>query len=356
MSKACDIQNTVKQNQDHQCHFVLKSTQINAYEQRHMHAMEQPEMLMNRAAGFVARYISTHFNTQPVFFIIGPGNNGADGLLCAKMLQQQGWEVYCFVLCQKTIKPKWPRLRLDDGSFYDPLCVVADHAIETFDIPAKALVIDAGFGIHQRLPLSAQMRSIIAQMHQKEAYIISIDLPTGVSCDDGQVDVGAVKAKKTLTFQAFKPAHLLQPSAFHCGDVSVYDLGIKISDHEISMQVNHPALWLHHFPVPTFDMHKYSRGALVILVGRKRPGAAILAALAARRLCGAVVLCADHTQADVIRTTYPGFIVEEINDTISFIDFIDGFKANAILIGPGAGLIGSVRDKIIKILNKNIPL
>ncbi len=350
------LNKTIGSHLKRQYGLVMTAEQMRVSEQAQMQHMEQPSLLMTKASQHIACFINNHFNHQKLYFLIGPGNNAGDGLLAAHMLNDAGWDIALYVFDQKNIQALWDKVT---SSYQEPIFLSQFDTIQTldaFEVKQDILIIDALFGIGQRLPLDESVTNIIKKAHQSNACIISVDMPTGVDSDTGVVDENAIKANYTLTFQAYKPGHLLNPGAHHCNEVLLFDIGLKLQEQKSTCAVNHPTAWGQQLPKPCFHWHKYKRGTVAVLVGKEKPGAAILAAQAARKVCGGVFLCAPQEIASHIRLLYPGFIVESIQDTISFIDFVDIKHIDSVLIGPGVGIIGSVRDKVIKLLQTKTAL
>ena len=155
------------------------------------------------------------------------------------------------------------------------------------------MIVDALFGAGLNRPAKGDPFSVIEAMNKSGAPILSVDLPSGIRGDTGEVMGGeelgaAVRATQTVTFFRKKPAHLLLPGRLHCGEVRVADIGI---DDRVLGQVNPRTFendwtfWRDSFPIPALNTHKYKRGHVAVVSGGvASTGAARLAARAALRI------------------------------------------------------------------------
>ncbi len=226
--------------------------------------------LMARAGWAVAR-AARRFGPCRTLVLCGPGNNGGDGYVAARLLDAAGWPVRLAAL-----EP--PRA----GS--DAALAAADWSGPTAEFtPAEAaragLVIDAVFGAG----LSRDVDPRVADTLAAAKRILAVDVPSGVDGATGAVRGRVAAAACTVTFFRRKPGHHLLPGRALCGDIVLADIGLPASvldDIRPKTAANDPALWrLPELPAST---HKYARGYVSVLGGRSMTGAAQLAAAAAR--------------------------------------------------------------------------
>ncbi|MEM7073165.1 MAG: NAD(P)H-hydrate dehydratase, partial [Pseudomonadota bacterium] len=343
---------------------VARRAEIRAAEQAFM---AQPGLLMARAARQIANDIEAVFGqklcgqarTDPanpdksIWFLIGKGKNGGDGLTAAKMLKDQGWKIKLYAVQSETrLRQLWPALLLDDEQSFTLDALGPVYPLQDFQPGPGMIVVDALFGIGFRPPLDRTVRTVLERCRAASVHLVSIDMPSGVGCDHGDADPGAARASRTITFTAMKPGLLLLPGAAFAGQIVVADIGIQIPG---KISCNHPESWRADVPVPNAESHKYKRGHLMVFAGLERPGAAILAARAARRFCGAVSLCIHQSLAPAVRIHWPGLMVQSLRSTDHFIDAVRMTSCSAVLIGPGAGLDQLVRSAICAILQMRIP-
>lgn len=284
--------------------------------------------LMEHAGRAVARAIRRHFRPCPTVVLCGPGNNGGDGFVVARRLEEAGWPVRVALYGDRD------RLAGDAARaaarWRGPVEPLAPAAV------ARAqLVVDAVFGAGLARPVGGVVAATLAACR---APVVAVDLPSGVAGDTGAVLGFAPQAALTVTFFRLKPAHLLRPGRDLCGETLCAPIGIPdavlpaIAPRTFR---NDPALWRGRLRRPGPDDHKYSRGSLTIVAGAAMTGAARLAARAARRAGAGLVTiaCPDAASAAACRAGEPGVIVTEMPVG----DLLGDARRQVWLVGPGGG-------------------
>jgi len=253
--------------------------------------------LMENAGRAVARAARRRFSPCRTLVLCGPGNNGGDGFVAARHLEDAGWPVAVASLGPPVgdaavAAAGWRGVRV---------AFTAEQA-------ARAeLVIDAVFGAG----LTRDIDPPVADVLRAARRLVAVDVPSGLDGATGQVRGYAPRADMTVTFFRQKPGHLLLPGRTLCGEIFLSDIGIPESVlAEIGPRTWHngPSLW--RIPTPATDGHKYDRGDVTVL-GGTMPGAARLAALAARRAGAGMVTIAATDPLGVFRAGEPGTIVDE---------------------------------------------
>ncbi|MFO1120127.1 MAG: NAD(P)H-hydrate epimerase [Rhodospirillales bacterium] len=203
--------------------------------------------LMEAAGRAVAAAIRQRWRPRPVTVLCGPGNNGGDGFVVARLLQADGWPVRLGLLGSAerlqgdaaVNARRWsgPVRRLDD-----PLLL------------ARApLIVDALFGAGLARPLAGGAAAILEDVGRRGLDVVGIDVPSGVHGDTGAVLGIAPQCRLTVTFFRAKPGHLLLPGRDLCGELVVADIGIPPSVlAAIAPQTfaNGPSLWAAGLPRP----------------------------------------------------------------------------------------------------------
>ena len=281
------------------------------------------ETLMEAAGRAVARAIRARFRPCRTLVLAGPGNNGGDGYVAARYLEHAGWPVAVAALA-----PPSPSTAAAAAAARWNGPMVAFSAAEA----ARAgLVVDALFGAGLTRPLAPEIVDILRTV---QAPLVAVDVPSGLDGATGQVLGHAPQAALTISFFRLKPGHLLLPGRALCGETLLADIGLPEALLEgIAPQCwrNYPSLWA--LPSLELSAHKYTRGHLTILAGANMPGAARLAASAARRLgAGLVTLHAENLElAAMLRADAPGQLVSDAT--------LDALLADARrkvwLAGPG---------------------
>jgi len=194
--------------------------------------------LMDHAGAAVAAAIERRWSPRPVVVLCGPGNNGGDGLVVARLLAQRGWPVRLGLAGGRArLAPalqgqaaQWP------GAFED-----LDDGL----LGGAALVVDALFGAGLNRPLEGAAAQILRSVAERHLPVVAVDVPSGLDGDTGKSGA-AIAAELTVTFCRRKPGHVLQPGRALCGQIEVADIGIPeavvrrlgINTYEIG-----PGLW-----------------------------------------------------------------------------------------------------------------
>ena len=279
-------------------------------------------VLMDNAGRAVARAVLRHVRPCRTLVLCGPGNNGGDGYVAARLLAQQGWPVRLAALAA-------PRAGSDAAQ------AAAHWRGPAADFtPAEAqraeLVIDAVFGAG----LTRDVDGLVADTLRAAPRIVAVDAPSGLDGATGAVRGYAPHAEVTVTFFRLKPGHLLLPGRDLCGQLELADISLpKASLQHVQPRcfANSPTLW--QLPVPATDAHKYSRGHVTVLGGPAMTGAARLAADAARRSGAGMVTIAASGSGDVYRSGSPGVIVNEA----PLPELLGDPRRHVWVCGPGLG-------------------
>jgi hydroxyethylthiazole kinase-like uncharacterized protein yjeF len=282
------------------------------------------ETLMECAGRAVYEEIISRYSMKPIQVICGPGNNGGDGYVVARLLQEAGWPVEVIGTPQKN--PPYSRA-LWEGDILP---------FQASSITPGALIVDGIFGIGLQRDLEEDYANMVIKMNEVASFIVAIDIPSGINTDNGYIMTEAVMANQTITFDFRKPGHLLLPGREHCGEVVVRPIGLaKSENEEYKVYVNHPELWRHLYPIPTSFSHKYSRGYLCILGGPEMTGAARFAAESARRMgVGMTKIESLPISHDIYKLACVGVLTRALSHAQ---DFAQDVRITAALIGPGSG-------------------
>lgn len=216
--------------------------------------------------------LSTVTGQARVLVVVGPGNNGGDGLFAAARLSRLGHRVSCWMTS--------PHYHEAGAAAADNAGVTRVDAPEAFAALGDAdLVIDAVFGIGARPGLRGAVADLAHACSDVGVPVLSADLPSGLAADSNEAG-DTFRADVTVTFGARKLAHVAQPAASRCGRVRVADIGITPADEGI--RVMEPADVARWWPTPGPTSDKYSRGVVGLDTGSALfPGAGVLSTLGA---------------------------------------------------------------------------
>ena len=286
--------------------------------------------LMQRAGAAVADVVCERFSQRPTAVLCGPGDNGGDGYVVARLLAERGWPVWV----ERLGPPKSPAAIGVAKAWPGRTCGLGAAAS-----PAE-LTVDALFGAGLNKPLGGEAARAARASQSRPDQIVAIDMPSGVSGDLGRpIGDAAFWAGLTVTFHAKKPGHCLQPGQTHCGEVVVADIGLEPA---ISALVeNTPEAWLAQFPWPTALSHKHVRGRLVVVGGDPwNTGAARLSARAGLRMGAGLVTVLSPPEA---LRVYAGHLEAVMLKSFEIEAELEALAADvdAAIIGPAAGLTES---------------
>jgi hydroxyethylthiazole kinase-like uncharacterized protein yjeF len=306
--------------------------------------------LMERAGAAVADAVAgRHPVGSRVVVLAGPGNNGGDGFVAARLLAQRGFNVDLMLAGEVA------RLKGDAAAaaakWKGP---VAPPQPDGF---ANArVIVDALFGAGLDRPAEGHARAMIEAMNAQAAPILAIDLPSGINGSTGAVMGTAVNATQSVTFFRKKVGHMLLPGRLHCGRVSVADIGIPATVlAEIGVQTfeNTPQLWRGVFPRAQVGGHKYDRGHAVVVSGPLwSTGAARLAARAALRAGAGLVTIASPRDALAVNAAASlAVMVRPVDGASELAEFLTDRRLNTVALGPGLGVGASTCEAVLTALS-----
>src|ERR1700674_5843400 len=301
--------------------------------------------LMENAGGAVAEAVLTcHPNARRVVVVAGPGNNGGDGFVAARLLAERGLDLRVLLLGDRE------KLK-GDAAAAAARWTGSTAPASPNALGAGQLVIDALFGAGLERAIEGPGCAMVQAMNDAGAPIVAVDLPSGINGTSGAVMGAAVNATQTVTFFRRKTGHVLVPGRLHCGSVQVVDIGIPVTVLDTIRPrtfVNCPALWGKDFSVPRAEGHKYSRGHAVIVSGElHRTGAARLAARGALRAgAGLVTIASPRAALSVNAATSLAIMVQPVDGTTELSHLLTDRRINAVLLGPGGGVGAPMRDMV----------
>jgi hydroxyethylthiazole kinase-like uncharacterized protein yjeF len=325
-------------------------------------------VLMERAGLAVVSKIKEIFGRKKVIVISGSGNNGGDGLVVARNLHNEGWDVRVFL----SSKPE--NLKGDASLQYkaavkfgldiQPIKELLDNYSTIFG--RHSIIIDAILGTGLSKNVTGTLSEVISLLNKSNLPVISVDIPSGISSDSGHVMGEAVKADYTVTFGLPKRGHLLYPGAEYSGRLFIEDIGFP-EELLRSEKLNIELLMKDDVSVLIPERRKYSHkgdyGHVLIVAGSKgKTGAALMASKACLRTgAGLVTIGVPESLSDVFQsrvTEEMTLILPDRGDgTLSakaldkILDFLNK-TADVLAIGPGIG-VSIETKKLMKTLIKN---
>ncbi len=269
--------------------------------------------------------------------VAGPGNNGGDGFVAARLLAERGYRVRVLLVGGRD------RLKGDAALAAQRWQGPTEAAAPAALLPAEA-VIDALFGAGLDRPVEGVPRAMIEAMNAGALPVVAVDLPSGINGTTGAVMGVAVNAAETVTFFRRKPGHLLLPGRLHCGTVHVADIGIPAgvlgADRAARPSPTHRRSGPAHFrcraPAAT-NMRAATRSWCPATISST--GAARLAARGALRAgAGLVTIASPRDALAVNAAANLAVMVRPVDGARELGEFLADARRNAVVLGPGGGV------------------
>lgn len=266
--------------------------------------------------------------------LCGPGNNGGDGFVIARLLAARGWAVELFLLGREDKLP--PDAAAMRACWTGEVGTLSAAAIDAGLCHSAAdLVIDALFGTGLTRPVDLPLDAL--REGCPDARVVAVDLPSGLCSDSGRVlGSAAVRADLTVTFHCAKPGHYLAEGPEHCGALAVADIGLPPETGTALRLARAPSGGL----AKGAAGHKFSHGHLLVLSGGPgRTGAARLAARGALRIGAGLVTLAVPPAAQLeAAAQLTAVMLARLPDEGALAALLVDDRLNALCLGPGLGL------------------
>lgn len=330
---------------------MLDPTQMARADRRAVEMGVPSLVLMEKAGAAVAdavvRFVARqNIGARPgqVFVLCGPGNNGGDGFVAARLLAAQGLTIRLALLGDAAALTgdaahnagQW------SGAIENP---------QELDLTEADVIVDALFGAGLARDLDGAARELVERMAASGRPVIAVDLPSGVDGASGMVRGAAAPAVATVTFFRLKPGHLLEPGRSLCGEMHVADIGIPdgVLDSVVpDTFVNSPAFWGAQFPMPRRQGHKYDRGhAVIVSGGAWTSGAARLAARSALRGgAGLVTVACPYEALPLHAASYAALMLRPMENAGDLAQLLSDSRLHTVVLGPGLGVGDETRRKV----------
>ncbi len=284
-------------------------------------------------------------STHPPLIVAGPGNNGGDAFVVARLLKQGGTAPVLVFAGETSSLPEDARAAHDAW-------IAAGGALHD-EIPAKkfGLVIDGLFGIGLKRPIEGRHAALVRQLNAlntPDCPLLALDIPSGLDSETGRVLGIAIRATHTITFIALKTGLLTLEGPDHCGEISVHDLGLNIDSDIADGRTISPALFSAQLQPRLKNSHKGNYGSVGILGGAPgMAGAALLAGRAALKL-GAGRVFVGMLERIGVDSLQPELMLRTADEVFSL--------ATCLAIGPGLGLSDSALAQMRRAIDSRLPL
>ena len=321
--------------------------------------------------------------------LCGPGNNGGDGFVIARLLRDRGWEVDLYLFGDPEKLP--PDAARNHARW------VGLGAANPWDVeailcaPSPDLIVDAVFGIGLTRPLPQDVAKVldgsgkVASNKRHLAKVVAVDCPSGLNLDtgiiphDGDMDESTLdpwpkwlnRADLTVTFHSPKPGHYLNAGPIVCGAVEVVDIGLtgeamervmicqppdteraRLVEARFEGRVLPARVWpLGEISKAQLQGHKFDHGHVVVFAGGPgRGGAGRLAARAALRVgAGLVTVFCPPAALPENAARLDAIMLRPVGDVAALAGLVDD-RMRAFCLGPGMGVGAETREMVGAVL------
>jgi hydroxyethylthiazole kinase-like uncharacterized protein yjeF len=303
-----------------------------------------------------------------IAIVCGKGNNGGDGFVVARTLQQRGFDVSVFVIGRLGEVKGDARTNLTIlGNIGQTVVEVADETaweLHGAEIAGHDLIIDAIFGTGLSQPLSGFFETVVGDINEAGVPIVSIDIPSGMSADTSDLIGDCIEATVTVTLAAPKLPLVLPPAEMKAGEVVIADIGIpadvieQLEGQRLELLTREQMRGL--IPPRAPDAHKGDFGRVLVVAGSVgKAGAAVLCAQGAIRAgAGLVTVASPKSCQPTIAAHAAEYMTEALDETnegtvhYSAADAVLGIDADVIVAGPGLGRGEGVTTFVRELLDK----
>lgn len=309
-------------------------------------------VLMERAGQAVAGAAMTMVEAGArILVLCGPGNNGGDGYVAARLLVDAGYTITVVALGDTA------KLASDAAWAFDKWQGLTQHDA---DFDTQDLIIDALFGAGLARALDGRSAKLVDRANACLCPVLAVDLPSGVDGRTAHVLGTAMKADRTITFHRMKPGHALYPGRGLCGRVQVADIGIDpsaVNEAGFSARLTGAYLAASRTEVSA-NLHKFIKGhALVVGGPPQKAGAGFLAASAALRACaGLVTLAAPEAVIEGSIGLHPALMRTRCEDAADLAAFLTNPKLSSCALGPGLPPNEATRQMVYAALSSQVSL
>jgi len=292
------------------------------------------DTLMENAGAALFDVLADKFGEKKILIVCGKGNNGGDGMACAKRVGKRATVALMFP--PEEIKGQAAKNQYN-ALLKKPL-MFSEASLDQYEV-----VVDCVLGVGIRYPVDASIKDYIKKLKGFKGYVISADVPTGFGTKD------TVVPNMTVTFHDMKDGMTEE----NCGKIVIADIGIPdAAIHSVG-----PGDML-RYPLPEEDSHKGDNGRLLVIGGGPYVGAPAISAMAAERVGVDLVHVAIPKKSFLpVATFTPTLIMHELSDDILREVDVKGLleltkKVDAVLIGPGLGTaddtMAAVREFVLR--------
>lgn len=320
--------------------YVLDAAQMKAIDSYTIGQIGIDSMvLMERAALAVADSMEAHVPPPArIISVCGMGNNGGDGIAAARILAGRGYQVSICLVGNTDKASEGCKRQL---MIAKRLGLAVSNQMEPAEYNG---IIDAMFGIGITREITGDYAGAVRWINEQDAYVVSVDMPSGIHTDTGQVCGVAVRAAQTVTFGYEKTGLLLYPGREYAGKLTIADIGfcdvLTVEELLNPRQITYAEEDLKRLPKRMPHSHKGTYGSVLVIAGCEgMSGACYMAAKAAYRMgAGLVQVFTAESNRVVLQTSLPEAVVSTYETEEDF-EILEEYykKASSVVLGCGIG-------------------
>ncbi len=343
--------------------YAVNSKEMKLIDEYTIHDIKIPQaVLMERAALEVVAVMKKRLEkTDRILVVCGHGNNGGDGIAAGRILYLQGYPVAILFIGEENKATEGMKEQLEIARNLG-IQIENSNKLNEYNI-----IIDSIFGVGLTRPVTGVYAEVMNEINRMNCIVYSVDIPSGISADNGKIMNTAIKADFTITFGYLKQGLILYPGADYSGEVTIADIGFpelaaeKVRPDTVYFETEDIKM----LPLRKNYSNKGSYGKVLIIAGGKgMSGAAYLSAKAAYRTgAGLVKILTAQENRVILQTSLPealfsaydeqGFEPEALKNKL----LAELPWADVIVIGPGLGLSQSARQLLEAVIRTaEVPL
>ena len=308
--------------------------------------------LMERASiAFVSEFEKLVEADKSIVVLSGTGNNGGDGLAIARILISKGYDVSAHLIMFSEAISNDCRLNLGrlDGQ-------VLEVNPSNFCLPEADVVIDALLGSGLNRPVSGDLARVIEMINESNSQVISVDIPSGLSADEANLEGAVVKADYTVTFQAPKLSFLIPETGKFVGTWVAVDIGLDqqfIAKQKGNYFLMNEKVMSYLSPREKFQ-HKGDFGRVQVFAGSLgKMGAAFLCSKAVLRSgAGLLTVHTPECGMQILQSSLPEAMltIDSAYEHISSVSLLE--ETDVVCFGPGIGQHNKTAEALRLLLSK----
>jgi len=302
-------------------------------------------------------YLQTEEGARRAVVLCGPGNNGGDGFVVARLLQERGWAVEVFLYGQAEKLPVDARVNYERWAALGATAPLNGETLKYTALPS--LIVDAVFGTGLARPIQGDLAQVLGALDafrdHKEVRIVAVDMPSGLCSDSGRhLGVFAI-ADLTISFHSGKVGHYLSRAPEQVGKLMLVSIGLGAGDPGAGIE--QPVVLVdavsRRMTSKRISAHKYAHGhALMLAGGPGETGAARLAARGALRVgAGLVTLGVPPSAQMEVASQITAIMLKRLAHGAALAQALTDQRLNALCLGPGLGLDARAADMVLVALD-----